>query len=260
MTTLLPKRLQAIRYINVISLTCLGIGLISGLMACTDNSPQVGAIPRTATVILPTAVPLTNPTPVSTKVQSKITPSPTPTPTPIPDDVLATVVDVIDGDTIAVVMPGDTFRETYIIRYLNIDAPPRDLSNPWGIVAYEKNRDLTQLKVVRLVRGQTELDEDGNLLRHVYLGNSLLNLFLVEQGLAEAAISQPDAEFVAEIRAAETEARANNLGLWGPNPTPTAARIRETNKQTNTTTIRPALNIATSIPRPTNTPTADPDN
>lgn len=260
MTTHLPKRLQSIRYARLISLIILCIGLINGLAACADNAPPVGAIPRTATVILPTAAPLTNPTPVSTKVQSKITPSPTPTPTPIPDDVLATVVDVIDGDTIAVVMPGDTFRKAYLIRYLNIDAPPRDLSNPWGIVAYEKNRDLTQLKVVRLVRGQTELDEDGNLLRHVYLGNSLLNLFLVEQGLAEAAISQPEAEFVAEIQAAETKARSNKLGLWGPNPTPTAARIRDTSGQTNTTTVRPALNISTSTPRPTNTPTAEANN
>ena len=60
-----------------------------------------------------------------------------------------------DGDTIAVVMAGDPPSRVYTVRYLGIDAPPNEPDSPWGRVAYETNRKLTNLKAVRLVRDQS---------------------------------------------------------------------------------------------------------
>jgi endonuclease YncB( thermonuclease family) len=206
------------------------------------------------------------PTPDNTPVISNITPTATRTPTPIPDEVQGLVVDVIDGNTIAVVMQGDPFQKSYIIRYLGIEAPPRTLNNPWGVVAYETNRDLTLLKVVRLVRDQTEFDEDGNLLRYVYVGKTQLNVLLAERGLAKAAINEPDVALRPEILAAELSARGNNLGLWGPSPTSTPIRFKPANSNPVTNTVAntvtnkegisqsssiPSLNLPTTTPKPT---------
>jgi endonuclease YncB( thermonuclease family) len=149
------------------------------------------------------------------------TPGPPATITPIPDEVRALVVEVIDGDTITVVMEGDSPNQSYQVRYLGIDAPPNTPSAPWGVVAYETNRKLTNLKVVRLERDQTDFDEEGHLLRYVYVDNQLLSILLAEQGLARANIVEPDTRFEAEVLEAEARARQGNLGLWGSAPTPT---------------------------------------
>jgi micrococcal nuclease len=193
--------------------------------------PGVGSLdasegaPGSAELILPTPKPTTAPSPVSTRVLplEVLTPEPTATITPIPDEALGLVVEVIDGDTVGVVMDGDPAERAYRVRYLGIDAPENSSASPWGVVAYETNYSLANLKVVRLVRDQTDFDDEGNLLRYVYVDNQLLNLILAEQGLARAAIEEPDTRFRAEILAAEARARGQQLGLWGqrlPTPTP----------------------------------------
>jgi micrococcal nuclease len=215
--------------------------LITLLLAgCQDTRTQsVGAIPRTETVALPTANPTPKPSPVSTRVLpvEVLTPPSTLTLTPIPDDTLGLVVDVIDGETIAVVMDGDPIERTYAVRYLGIDVPANSSIAPWGVVAYETNRKLTNLKVVRLVRDQTDFDPEGYLLRYVYIDDQMMNIILTEQGLAKAAIEEPDIQFKAEILDAETRAREGDLGLWGeepPTPTSTPGQPRPSEAEPTT--------------------------
>lgn len=205
----------------------LVLGLLAGLLAaCAQATPaKPGAVYRAETVVLPTGVPTPKPTPVSTRVISDaaLTPGPTPTITPIPDQVRALVVKAVDGDTISVVLEGDPPSRTYTVRYLGIDAPPNTPSVPWGIVAFEQNEKLTMRKVVRLERDQSDTDSEGNLLRYVFLGDTLLSVTLAEQGLARAAVNEPDARFKTEILAAEAQAKSGQLGLWSnksPTPTP----------------------------------------
>jgi len=131
------------------------------------------------------------------------------------------VVEVIDGDTIAVVMDGDPMKLAYQVRYIGVDAPPNDADNPWGIAAYETNRKLANLKVVRLVRDETDFDDDGYLLRYVYAGDMLLNAEIVEQGLAEEVVTDPNTRLEAKIQAAEASAKGERLGIWS-NKLPTA--------------------------------------
>lgn len=201
--------------------------MLLSLMGCSQGS---GSNTRTdlviveGTVLLPTSIATPEPTPLNTRVlpAEALTPAPTPTITPIPDEVMGLVVDVIDGDTIAVVLDGDSARQAYQVRYIGIEAPQNTSGNPWGVVAYEVNQRLTKLKIVRLVRDQTDFDAEGYLLRYVYLDNQLLSVVLTEQGLARAAIEAPDTQFEDEILAAEAQAREDQLGLWGPQPpTPT---------------------------------------
>lgn len=185
-----------------------------------------GAIPREATVVLPTSAPTVAPSPVNTRVlpTENFTPGPTPTVTPIPDEVRGLVVNVVDGDTIVVALNNDPPGRAYQVRYIGIDAPPRSPDDPWGIVAYETNRKLTGMKVVRLVGDAQEVDEEGRLLRYVYVGDEMMSIIMAEQGLARAAISPPNTAFREEILAAEGRAREGQLGLWGPLPTATRTR------------------------------------
>ncbi len=227
--------------------------------ALENTEPLTGAIPRAATEILPTAVPSLQPTPKSTLVHPKTTPTITPTITPIPDEVAGLVVEVIDGNTLAVVMKGDRLNRPYLVRYLNIQVPPNTPDNPWGVVAYETNRAMTQLKVVRLVRDKPEIDQEGRLLRNIYLGKTLINASLVEQGLARAAISDTNSTSREEILAAEARAKAGNVGLWGPLPTATStltATEQITNPLGSTTPM--VIRRETTTPRPTRTATLTP--
>lgn len=204
-------------------LLSLMVGLLTACAQATPATP--GAVYRAETVVLPTGVPTAKPTPVSTRVISDaaLTPGPTPTITPLPDEVRALVAKAIDGDTISVVMEGDPPGRTYTVRYLGIDAPPNTPSVLWGIVAFEQNEKLTRGKVVRLERDQSDTDSEGNLLRYVYLGDTLLSVTLAEQGLARAAVNEPDTRFRTEILAAEAQAKSGQRGLWSnrpPTPTP----------------------------------------
>ncbi len=216
--------------------------LILLLTGCgsTPPPPQLGAgaVVREATVTLPTPAPTLKPSPVSTRVLpvESLTPGPTPSQTPLPNDIRGLVVAVLDGHTIEVVLEGDRPNRAYQVRYLGIDTPPNDLSDPWGVVAYETNRQLTSGKVVRLQKDQSDTDEAGHLLRHVYLNNQLVSLLLTEQGLARAKTTEPDTRFKVELEAAAKKAQAAKLGLWGPPPTPTP-RLTVTIAVTPTITV-----------------------
>ena len=192
---------------------------------CSQNLPLAPKESSQTTPVLelPTARPTVAPSPVNTRVMptDSLTPAPTRTGTPIPDEMRGMVIEVLDGDTLAVVMDGDPMRLAYEVRLLGIDAPPNASTDPWGIVAYETNVALSNLKVVRLVRDETDFDDDGYLLRYVYVGNTLLNTALVERGLAEADVSAPNDRLETTIKAAEEKAKSQELGIWGSDP-PTA--------------------------------------
>jgi micrococcal nuclease len=251
--------------VALVGLLLILLSLLS-LTGCAQSpsGSRPGAIPRTETVALPTGAPKAEPTATSTRVvpATVFTPGPTPTITPIPDTVRALVVSIIDGDSIEVVMDGDPQVRTYKVRYLGIEAPPKSPSVPWGAVAFETNLRLTNGKVVRLERDQSEEDSEGRLLRHVFLGEQLLSVLLTEQGLARAKVTEPDTRFKNEILEAEARAKTAELGVWGPPPTPTpkptlAQKATLTGTLTLTTTVEETVEpAATAVETPlSNTPT-----
>jgi len=157
--------------------------------------------------------------------------------TPPPyDESRASVVRVVDGDTIVVRVSG--FYER-VVRYIGIDAPEstRSRKDCFGEQAKEIHRQIAEGKTLRLERDTSEADRFGRLLRYAYLPDgTMMNELLVRMGVAIARSYPPDTKHQAQLRLAESQAHAEGRGLWGacraakptppalPTPTP-AARL-----------------------------------
>jgi len=121
------------------------------------------------------------------------------------------VTRVIDGDTIEI-------EGGVKVRYIGIDTPesvdPRRTVECFGKEAAAKNKMLVEGKDVRLAKDVSEIDRFGRLLRYVYIGDILVNDFLVRNGFALAISYPPDIAHQEEFLQAQTEAREQNRGLW----------------------------------------------
>lgn len=213
-------------------LTCGIIGIIGARMSATaSNSSQPGARPSPTIVSNPPATqPLAaTPTPapaLPTATQPSPTPpsaapalSPTGTTPTIAVACLeglvwepATLVRVIDGDTIDVRINSSTER----VRYIGVNTPERN--QPGYSEATQANRSLVESGPLWLARDVSDRDRFGRLLRYVIAGEQFVNLALVEQGMAQAATYPPDVRCVDTYLAAQQRARENGAGLWANRP------------------------------------------
>ena len=127
---------------------------------------------------------------------------------------IATVTFVVDGDTIRVQLLNG---EEVPVRYIGIDAPERETEPLWE-EATQANAELIDGHEVFMEKDVSETDQHGRLLRHVWLptddGWLLINAEIVRLGLADAKTYPPDTLWDPEYAAAESEARAQNLGIW----------------------------------------------
>lgn len=125
-----------------------------------------------------------------------------------PATVAATVLFVIDGDTIEVSIEGRNER----LRLLGIDAPEL------GECGYDEARavliDLVDGIDVRLETDVSDRDQFGRLLRYVWVGDVLVNEVLVSQGAAIARRYPPDTGLAQRLEAAQAGAQAADRGLW----------------------------------------------
>jgi micrococcal nuclease len=138
----------------------------------------------------------------------------------------ASVVGVVDGDTIKVQINGQVER----VRYIGMDTPETvHPSRPveWmGKEASAKNEELVSGKAVLLEKDVSETDQYGRLLRYVYVGDMMVNAELVRLGYAQVSTFPPDVRYQDLFLRLQREAREAGLGLWGPQPTP-VAEIRQ---------------------------------
>jgi micrococcal nuclease len=173
----------------------------------------------------PTPAPSTDtpePTPTSTVVVPA-TGTPTPTPeraakiqaTDLPPERLeAQVINVVDGDTIDVRINGDEFR----VRYLLIEAPEIGVADELlALEATEANRQLVAGKIVILERDVSETDQDGRLLRYVWVEDLLVNEELLRIGLAQIATFSPDVRYFDRLADVQQQAQAAGVGKWASN-------------------------------------------
>ena len=139
----------------------------------------------------------------------------------------ATVVRVVDGDTIIVRLNGRDER----IRYIGMNTPesvkPDSPVEPFGKEAAAENRRLVAGRTVTLERDVSDRDQYRRLLRHVWLPPDqapggqwlLVGLELVRLGYAQAYTYPPDVKYADLILAAQRAARDFCLGLWrSPSP------------------------------------------
>jgi endonuclease YncB( thermonuclease family) len=140
------------------------------------------------------------------------TPTPTATPPPFlhpnPKSLQqATVLEVIDGDTIDVRIDGKRER----VRYYGIDAPEQGKSCYQQ--ATERNRELVGT-IVRLEADARDRDEHGRLLRYVFTNEGIsIDAALVSEGFAKAW--RQDGRYVNRLTTYETHAQQYDIGcLW----------------------------------------------
>ncbi len=133
----------------------------------------------------------------------------------IPDNIEATVVRVVDGDTIVVNIQGRDYK----VRYIGMDTPetvhPFKPVQYFGKEACEKNRELVDGKTVRLEKDVSETDKYGRLLRYIWVDNiTMVNAELVRLGYAVSYTDPPDVKYQQLFLQLESEARESKRGLW----------------------------------------------
>lgn len=134
----------------------------------------------------------------------------------------ASVTNVVDGDTIDVLIDGRELR----VRYIGIDTPetvdPRRPVECFGREASERNRQLVAGRRISLERDVSETDQFGRLLRYVWVDRQMVNAALVEEGYATATVFPPDVKHAELFAALEAQAREGGRGLWSACATPEA--------------------------------------
>lgn len=127
----------------------------------------------------------------------------------------APVTDVVDGDTIRVLLDGRTER----VRLIGVDAPEVDHPDQPAECFGEESALFTR-RSLEGGRIHIEFDVDrrdrfDRLLAYVFLDGELFNATLVSGGFAIERAYPPNLARQEELRRAETEARRNRRGLWG---------------------------------------------
>jgi micrococcal nuclease len=122
--------------------------------------------------------------------------------------VTGVVSNIVDGDTIDVLIGGQEFR----VRYIGINTPETD--ELFGSQATEQNRLLVSGQEVTLYKDVSETDRYGRLLRYVFVGDLFVNYELVRRGYAQVASYPPDTACISTFQTAQAEARNSQAGLW----------------------------------------------
>lgn len=129
----------------------------------------------------------------------------------------ATVVHIVDGDTIDVVIDGRRER----VRLIGIDTPETKKPNtPVQCFGPEATAFTTSLLPVdaplHLERDAVARDDFGRMLAYVYLAAdaTFVNLEIVRQGYARPLRIAPNVAHAGEFAEAARLAEAGNIGLW----------------------------------------------
>lgn len=150
-------------------------------------------------------------------VETAVSPPTGPT-VSIPPGDLATVEFVVDGDTVDVLLDGESYR----VRYIGVDTPERD--EPFYEEAVAANGALVDGAEVVLVRDVSEVDQYGRLLRYVYLTDgTFVNAELIAQGYGRVVTFPPDVAQVDAFSDLQAAAREQGMGLWGLSELPAGA-------------------------------------
>ena len=116
------------------------------------------------------------------------------------------VTRVVDGDTIVL-------ADGRHIRYLGINTP--EYGEPFWKEAKDYNALKVRGKSVMLEFGEVKEDKYGRTLAYVFVGGEMVNAQLLKAGWAHLLILEP-IRYHDSFQQAQEEARAKDLGIWGP--------------------------------------------
>lgn len=128
----------------------------------------------------------------------------------------ATVIRVVDGDTLVVDLNGQEER----VRLIGVDTPetvhPSMPVECFGPEASSRLEDLTPPgATLRLERDEELRDHYGRILAYAHTSEgTFVNRQLVEEGYGEAMEIPPNTALTRTMREAETRARSVGAGLW----------------------------------------------
>lgn len=131
-------------------------------------------------------------------------------PPSVPEGVIqATLVRVVDGDTIEVTIGGQALT----VRYVGIDTPER--GEPGYKAATAANKQFLGDGNLWLLTDHTDKDRYGRLLRFIYTAEGLfVNREMLLQGWAQPLEFQPDVTRSSEFRKLAVEAAQAKRGFW----------------------------------------------
>jgi len=123
------------------------------------------------------------------------------------------VVSVLDGNTVKILIDG----LIYTVRYIGVTAPE---DPAYSEAARLHNADLVFGKDVTLIMDQSDKDARGRLLRYVLVGDTFVNLTLIQKGFGSALDTPPDSACYPTFKQAEQAAINAQLGIFKATPTP----------------------------------------
>ncbi|MCL4138759.1 UNVERIFIED_CONTAM: hypothetical protein GTU68_016444, partial [Idotea baltica] len=130
----------------------------------------------------------------------------------------ATVISVVDGDTVELNVAGQTER----VRLLGIDAP-ESVHPTVPVQCFGKRASAALAEAlppeteVRIERDIEARDRYGRLLLYIYRADDdlFINRWLLTEGLADVSFYEPNTTLAVPLTRARGAARAERAGLWG---------------------------------------------
>jgi micrococcal nuclease len=183
----------------------------------TRNPPastETATLPADSGTMQPTGNPQAAPTPATGTKGATPSPAAVSNGTAcIPDKSKQTgkVLEVLDGNTIRVMIDG----KTYTVRYIGIETP--EYINTKEFFATESrnaNASLVYAKDITLFKDASGADASGRLLRYVMVGDKFVNLQLISKGFAKALAAPPNNACDAVFATAQEQASSAKIGLW----------------------------------------------
>lgn len=127
----------------------------------------------------------------------------------------ATVIEVVDGDTVVVRLDDGTLDT---VRLLGIDTPetvhPDKGVECYGPEASRATKDRLTGRRVRLESDLEPRDRYGRRLAYVLLDGARVNDEILREGYARLLVIEPNHKHARALLAAELEARTARRGLW----------------------------------------------
>jgi len=123
----------------------------------------------------------------------------------------ATVVRVIDGDTLTVLVEGE--KKPITVRAIGFDAPEK--GQPFSDAATKFLKALVEGRKVLLEADVQTTDRYGRALYHVWLEPTLLGEVMILAGLATQLTIPPNVKYAEWFSRSQRIAREVGLGIWG---------------------------------------------
>lgn len=142
---------------------------------------------------------------------------------PKDDTVSVTVERVVDGDTFELAGP---VKGTTTVRLIGVDTPetvdPEEDPEPFGKEASTFTEKAIEGEQLELELGTDAKDDYERLLAYAWADEEMLNEVLLREGYGELLVIEPNDEYEECLAAAEQAAKADGLGLWASDASPSS--------------------------------------